>query len=229
MQQIIAMGLKRDGYELYAQLLKPQEVQDFRTYMWEIFTSYRTQIDRSKKLENLMYDDKLWQYVLRDRSRVEVNIRPEQCPAFCNHEEVWKRVLSVHKDFRLVAVGFLVSEPDPNGIGQPFHRDCPEEFLAPKTVAPHWMNLFVALENIDDTNGPPAFIPGSHRQERDMCDEKLAQHIHMSAGDGVLFAANTIHRGTANCSNQPRLLGLFVFSRLKENTPDWEQPLLLKY
>ena len=76
-----------NGFKTLKSLLTSEEAAVFRTYMLNTFNMYRNKITSSKRLTKLMYngDERLWQYNLRDRSRVEVCIRPEDCPEFCNY------------------------------------------------------------------------------------------------------------------------------------------------
>ena len=84
---------------------------------------------------------------------------------------------------------------------------------------PYALNMFIALAEMEDVNGPTEFILGSHMwadtwfdDEQDDCCEDY-KFTGMPVGSVIIADYRTIHRGTINLATYPRPLGMFVYGR----------------
>lgn len=117
--------------------------------------------------------------------------------------------------FQIVELGFEV--PFPGAQNQPWHRDMP--MLKPSCDERRLTSLSFSLTTVDTTPdmGPIEIAPGTQWEADDSWDHCLfppdreweryaatAQPRLSKAGDISVRSAQTIHRGTANLSSQPR-------------------------
>ncbi|MGZ2411998.1 ectoine hydroxylase-related dioxygenase (phytanoyl-CoA dioxygenase family) [Sphingomonas sp. F9_3S_D5_B_2] len=155
----------------------------------------------------------------RGPERWYVEVQPERVRGFveiATHPwfvAVCEAVLT--KDYRIVEIGFDI--PFPGAADQPWHRD----FLAPEatTRGRRLNSLAFNLTTIDtkQEHGPFEIAPGTQWDEipgakdgmfpdRSLWDRYIsrAQQKMPRRGDISARSALTIHRGTANRSNEPR-------------------------
>jgi hypothetical protein len=155
----------------------------------------------------------------RGPNRYYVEVHPQRLRGFVDivtHPWVAAVCSSVlGPDYRIVEAGFDV--PGPGAANQPWHRDFP---APPETVAGRRLNsLAFNLTTVDVTDemGPFEIAPGTQWDDLSGCDnemfppkslydryEQRAQRKLPKMGDISARSALTIHRGTANRSDQPR-------------------------
>jgi hypothetical protein len=155
----------------------------------------------------------------RGPKRYYVEIHPEQIRGFVElttHpwvDAVARAVLG--DDYQFVEVGFDV--PFPGAMNQPWHRDFPSP---PETYRDHRLtSLAFNLTAVDTVPemGPFEIAPGTHWERGETFDhgmfppqsewsryETLAQPKLPKMGDISARSALTLHRGTANRSDQAR-------------------------
>lgn len=88
-------------------------------------------------------------------------------------------------------------------------------------LPPYAVTLCVPLCGIDETNGPTAIWPGSHRtalrarfpKESEILREFPAEYMAGDFGNSFLFDFRAFHCGLPNFSREPRPLLMFVFMR----------------
>ncbi len=97
---------------------------------------------------------------------------------------------------------------------RPFHGDLAD-------IPPYAVTLCVPLCDVDETNGPTAIWPGSHRTAlrarppgaRELHRKFPVEHMAGDFGRSFLFDFRTFHCGLPNHSPEPRPLLMFVFTR----------------
>ncbi len=94
----------------------------------------------------------------------------------------------------------------PGETAQMLHAD--DGFCAlPRPRRALGVSAIWAIDDFTDTNGATEILPGSHLfgDEVTAPDDARIRTIEMSAGSVVVFFGTTLHRGSANCSNDTRL------------------------
>lgn len=218
------MNLQCHGFEVWKNCLTPTECALARARLLSIFDEFKGQLKYRPDLHALCEDDDsaMWQFSLRWNRRFEIGLSPDECPELALSAVLLEKVRRVHQDYRLVSVGAIISLPeDKSASPQPWHRDCDPSLLAYKYAPPQWLTLFVALENIDSRNGSPEFACGSHTKEFHELKHCEVVRQDVAVGSVIAHAMRVIHRGMSNTSNCPRVLGMLVFSRLKQDSPRW--------
>ncbi|NED13730.1 phytanoyl-CoA dioxygenase family protein [Streptomyces sp. SID9124] len=155
----------------------------------------------------------------RGPHRYYVEIHPEQLRGFVDLvDHPWVRAVSeavLGPDYRIVELGFDV--PLAGAVNQPWHRDfpMPEETRRDRRLTSLAFNL-TAVDTREDM-GPFEIAPGTQwdddarfghamfpRREDYPRYEALAERKYPRRGDISARSALTIHRGTANRSEDPR-------------------------
>ncbi|SEE26487.1 Phytanoyl-CoA dioxygenase (PhyH) [Streptomyces sp. 2131.1] len=155
----------------------------------------------------------------RGPHRYYVEIHPEQLRGFVDLvDHPWVRAVSeavLGADYRIVELGFDV--PLAGAVNQPWHRDfpMPEETRRDRRLTSLAFNL-TAVDTREDM-GPFEIAPGTQwdddarfghamfpRREDYPRYEALAERKYPQRGDISARSALTIHRGTANQSQDPR-------------------------
>jgi len=88
-------------------------------------------------------------------------------------------------------------------------------------LPPYAVTLCVPLCDVDESNGPTAIWPGSHRTAlrakppgaAEVGRKFRAQHMTGPLGGAFLFDYRTFHGGTPNLTSEPRPVLMFVFTR----------------
>jgi len=113
----------------------------------------------------------------------------------------------------VAAAGFLMNEPGSNS--QYWHRDGPDE---------GFIDCFVPLIDLNESIGPTAIQPGTHRMTSrvgDYKNEKGEFAPLLNKGDILLFDYRTIHRGLGNVSKSTtRTLAYAVYRRREAGSSD---------
>ena len=110
----------------------------------------------------------------------------------------------------------------------PTHRGCRRKSgpntRVPPTQPAHSLVVFLPLCDLNETNGPTSFLPGSHQRwtsdaleaEADAPGSSSAGApaiLDVDAGDAVIFDSRTQHAGGANRSQRARPILYLVFAR----------------
>lgn len=156
-----------------------------------------------------------------------------------NMDAAWMPLvnLTLGGDARLLYKGLVMAEP---GAGnQNYHRDAPlvtrnewklhEPDLPDKQVLlpAHCVVVFVPLVDIDTTNAPTDFLPGSQYADSYMdslligspepgdasSGARLPATLCVAAGDAIVFDARVQHAGAAHQGTCRRPLLYFLYSR----------------
>lgn len=88
-------------------------------------------------------------------------------------------------------------------------------------IPPYAVTLCVPLCDVDESNGPTAIWPGSHRAslraeppgEREIARKFPVEHMTGDFGGTFIFDYRTFHGGTPNQTSEPRPVLMFVFTR----------------
>ncbi len=129
----------------------------------------------------------------------------------------------------------------PGAPAQQWHIDSPHESTC--FSPPHALNVFVALEDISESAGPPEIAAESHVITNHLSDARLnSKHLlyqtsleitpsclagvgeicktrksSMDAGDCLIFDDRILHRGLANQSRLERWMAYFSYMRPRTN------------
>ncbi|MBV9737780.1 MAG: phytanoyl-CoA dioxygenase family protein [Candidatus Eremiobacteraeota bacterium] len=106
--------------------------------------------------------------------------------------------------------------PRPGHGAQTLHADWPEPVpIGQWAVA----NVFIALCDVDASNGGTRLVPGSHR-EFDRFQAKSPSQRHpneivprLKSGDALVFSGHILHSGTRNTSSRERPLVIVNYQR----------------
>jgi Phytanoyl-CoA dioxygenase (PhyH) len=155
----------------------------------------------------------------RGPQRWYVEVHPERIPGFVDiathpwFVAVCETVLG--PDYKIVEVGFDI--PFPGAADQPWHRDffVPEATTKGRRLNSLAFNL-TAVDTVQEM-GPFEVAPGTQWDQFEGCDKGMFPPQHLwpryiaraqqkmpQMGDMSVRSALTIHRGTANRSDQPR-------------------------
>ena len=182
--------------------------------------------------------------VQRSPGRWDVPITPQQF-GFDERELPWSPLITagLGADAEHSFSGVVFSYPD--SPAQCWHTDSPH--VAAEHIAPHALNVLVALHDIPLEMGPTEFARGSHFLTNHLSnpslerDELIYQHAHTSpewlvkdtqdpvpescaselaAGSCVVFDDRLLHRGLANRSDSTRHMFYFSYRQkgYSENT-----------
>lgn len=79
------------------------------------------------------------------------------------------------------------------------------------SLPPYYFTVLIPLVEITKENGPTEFIKGSHHKQ--IVDENKAEIYAplLSPGDITIFEGRTLHRGSANKTNDERLIAYITF------------------
>ena len=144
---------------------------------------------------------------------------------------IWPHVrTALGEDAVLRRRGLVVGLP--GASDQAYHADAPrvppevwaEHEAKSPTQPPHSLVVFLPLCDLDETNGPTSFLPGSHQRwtsdaleaEADAPGSSSAGApaiLDVDAGDAIVFDSRTQHAGGANRSKQARPILYLVFAR----------------
>lgn len=105
----------------------------------------------------------------------------------------------------------------PGSKAQHVHLDHPLLFEAVdvnRSMPPYAVTVVIPLVDIDDTVGPTAVWPGSHREgQARVFPDHLALAPKPRMGDVFLMDYRLVHGGRANSSTRPRPILYLVYSR----------------
>jgi len=115
---------------------------------------------------------------------------------------------AIHAAYRIAVLG--------PGTAQTLHADWPEPVpIGQWAVA----NVFIALCDVDASNGGTRLVPGSHR-EFDRFQAKSPSQRHpneivprLKSGDALVFSGHILHSGTRNTSSRERPLVIVNYQR----------------
>ena len=144
---------------------------------------------------------------------------------------IWPHVrTALGEDAVLRRRGLVVGLP--GASDQAYHADAPrvppevwaEHEAKSPTQPPHSLVVFLPLCDLDETNGPTSFLPGSHQHwtsdaleaEADAPGSSSAGApaiLDVDAGDAIVFDSRTQHAGGANRSQRARPILYLVFAR----------------
>ena len=99
-----------------------------------------------------------------------------------------------------------------------------EHEAAAPTQPPHSLVVFLPLCDLNETNGPTSFLPGSHQRWTAAALEAESSApgsssagapaiLDVDAGDAIVFDSRTQHAGGANRSQHARPVLYLVFAR----------------
>ena len=146
-------------------------------------------------------------------------------------DAIWPHVrTALGEDAVLRRRGLVVGLP--GASDQAYHADAPrvppevwaEHEAKSPTQPPHSLVVFLPLCDLDETNGPTSFLPGSHQHwtsdaleaEADAPGSSTAGApaiLDVDAGDAIIFDSRTQHAGGANRSQRARPILYLVFAR----------------
>ena len=144
---------------------------------------------------------------------------------------IWPHVrTALGEDAVLRRRGLVVGLP--GASDQAYHADAPrvppevwaEHEAKSPTQPPHSLVVFLPLCDLDETNGPTSFLPGSHQRwtsdaleaEADAPGSSSAGApaiLDVDAGDAIVFDSRTQHAGGENRSTHARPILYLVFAR----------------
>lgn len=78
-------------------------------------------------------------------------------------------------------------------------------------LPPYYFTVLIPLVEITHENGPTQFIKGSHRKLIVDIDKEEIYAPLLKPGDLVIFDGRTMHRGSANHTNQERVVAYITF------------------
>lgn len=173
--------------------------------------------------------------VQRSPGRWDVPITPEQFGLGDRDMPWWWLISAVlGEDAEHSFSGVVSSEPD--SPAQHWHTDSPHD--SSEHLAPHAINVLVALHDIPMAMGPTECARGSHRLTNHLCnpslvlDQLIYQHEEtspdtlvadgnantpepcsesLSAGSCLVFDDRLLHRGLANQSDSTRDVAYFSY------------------
>ena len=146
-------------------------------------------------------------------------------------DAIWPQVrAALGEDAVLRRRGLVVGLP--GASDQAYHADAPrvppevwaEHESATRTQPAHSLVVFLPLCDLNEANGPTAFLPGSHQRwtsdaleaEADAPGSSTAGApaiMDVHAGDAIIFDSRTQHAGGANRSKHARPILYLVFAR----------------
>ena len=146
-------------------------------------------------------------------------------------DAIWPQVrAALGEDAVLRRRGLVVGLP--GASDQAYHADAPrvppevwaEHESATRTQPAHSLVVFLPLCDLNEANGPTAFLPGSHQRwtsdaleaEADAPGSSTAGApaiLDVDAGDAIIFDSRTQHAGGANRSKHARPILYLVFAR----------------
>jgi len=113
------------------------------------------------------------------------------------------------------------SAPNAERDGEYWHQDYPLHVRF-RYHLPRFVNVFYYPQEITDSIGPTAVLPGSQycmTRPLDIVDE----HLTCRPGAVVIMHADLWHQGRPNCGDRIRHMMRFVFSRQEDPThPSWQ-------
>ena len=146
-------------------------------------------------------------------------------------DAIWPEVrAALGEDAVLRRRGLVVGLP--GASDQAYHADAPrvppevwaDHEAAESMQPPHSLVVFLPLCDLNERNGPTAFLPGSHQRwtsdaleaEADAPGSSSAGApaiLDVDAGDAIVFDSRTQHAGGANRSQRARPILYLVFAR----------------
>ena len=146
-------------------------------------------------------------------------------------DAIWPHVrTALGEDAILRRRGLVVGLP--GASDQAYHADAPrvppdvwaEHESTAEVQAAHSLVVFLPLCDLNEENGPTAFLPGSHQRwtsdaleaEADAPGSSTAgapAMLDVDAGDAIIFDSRTQHAGGANRSQRARPVLYLVFAR----------------
>ena len=155
----------------------------------------------------------------RGPNRFYVEVHPERVRGFIDiitHPWVVAVCESIlGHDYKAVEAGFDV--PGPGSVDQPWHRDFSSPEATSKGRRLNSLAFNITTVDVTEEMGPFEIAPGTQWDDLSECDSEMfppKSHYHRyearaqkkmpRMGDISARSALTIHRGTANRSNQPR-------------------------
>jgi len=105
----------------------------------------------------------------------------------------------------------------PGAKMQHIHRDNPHLFEDFPHIGPalplYAINVSIPLIDIDNSIGPTAIWPGSHRSPSIQMSPAAMQTVPFQRGDCILMDYRTLHAGSPNVSNTVRPILYLVYGR----------------
>lgn len=155
----------------------------------------------------------------RGPNRYYVEVHPERVRGFIDlvtHPWVVAVCVAIlGPDYKIVEVGFDV--PGPGSADQPWHRDFPSPEATSSGRRLNSLAFNITTVDVTADMGPFEIAPGTQWDDLSGCDDEMfppksawhryearAQKKMPQMGDISARSALTIHRGTANRSNQSR-------------------------
>lgn len=158
------------------------------------------------------------EFILGAKGTINLPRLDEELPliAASLQAESIQALLQAHLGGSYVRRELAYRNPQPGFGAQTIHTD----WTGP--VPPgQWVvaNAFVALCEIDASNGGTRLVPGSHRQvstfrAKAPSDRHPNEIVpHLSAGEALVFSGHILHSGTKNASSTQRPLLIATFQR----------------
>ena len=197
--------IKSQGYTVIPEFLQPEQLRAVKALLARISEKYlgRNNFEGSKteRIYALLAYDKIIQDIVED----------PRIMALCDE--------FLEPNYLLTSSQSICINPGENP--QPWHSD--DVFYSiPRPRPMVALSTIVAIDAFTEENGGTGIIPGSHRWDETQIsgeyrdggsesDPAFAQRmqgksiaLEMPAGACVVFASNTLHRGGANTSTEPR-------------------------
>lgn len=197
----------RDGFVIVRQLLSPGEFAELNREL----ARYIREVVPTLPDKHAFYDHKSRLETLKQLQHMDVD------PFFREYYQhpVWTELAAALVGEDVVSMGpEWFNKPPGTSKHTPPHQDNYYFCLAP----PHVVTIWMALDDVDDSNGCLRYVSGSHLQpirphsrssvlgfsqgiiDYGPQDEAREERIHLAPGDVVAHHGNTIHRADANAS-----------------------------
>ncbi len=213
-------AFERDGFLTIDALADPDEVDVLRSGYDELFA----------RTEGFADSDRLDLAPGGERPVLPQIVNPERYlprlvegSAYANARRVALQLLGDD----MVAMGnHAINKPAGDGAPTPWHQD--EAYWDPNFDHTA-ISIWVALQDVDESNGCMVFVPGSHRSAvrphrlihpdahglrlADDRDPPAAVACPLTAGGATVHAGRTLHYAGPNRTDHPRRAVIFAFAR----------------
>lgn len=229
-------AFERDGFVTITALTDLQEVVALRDGYDELFA----------RTEGFADNDRLDLAIAEQQPVLPQIVNPERYlpalvegKAYANARRVARQLLGNDA----VAMGnHAINKPAHDGAPTPWHQD--EAYWDPNFDHTA-ISIWVALQDVDESNGCMVFAPGSHRNDVqphrlihpdahglrivDDADPAGAVPCPLSAGGATVHTGRTLHFAGANHSDRPRRAVVFAFAappvrRTSPHDYSWQRP-----
>lgn len=193
-----------DGFCLFEGIMEDQDISDWKAHALSSFEEVSHLIAESGSNFGIGIKNGFKEIVQRHQARFEM-------PYGANHKKfdvvlenqplmaLVKKVLQ-SDDVIVANRSFVISLPGAEAQG--WHSDGPHVSVN-EYLPCHVLNVFVPLVDVDDTNGPTEFRPGSQRYTNNLAKGMLLalakkrnkpnQAPHVKAGSVLLVSSTAIH------------------------------------